>query len=342
MTKNITAKEVAEEIGVSPSTVSIVLNNQGDKYRISPDTQKRIMRAAEDIGYKHSNRRRRRKKTYSKEIIGIFCHHDFSRGPTSDLYTGVKKRIQEAGLEYEVIVFPFNDGNLHEKEKWLSSGFMAGAVLIALEEEDLDFLESKSFDIPLVLFNRTAEGYSSVMIDNYALGSKAMSIFIERGHKIFGVVSSNYSSRSISLRNFGFKDRLKEQGGNNNGMYCLPVVYDEETDQGGYRAMNSIFVSGKIPTAIFVPIDDMVSGVVRRIHESGLKIPEDVEIISYGNKDINVVVEPNISSFETPTEDMGYSSARILFDYIEKGTLSDSIKISFEAECIFRESCPEK
>ncbi len=337
MDKNITAKEIAEEIGVSPSTVSMVLNNQGDKYRISPDTQKKIMRAAKDIGYKHNKKRRR--QAYSKKLIGVFCHNDFNRGLTADLFNGIKKYIREASLEYEVIVFPFDDGNLEEKEKWLTSGFMAGAVMIALEEKDLDFLESKSFDIPLILFNRAAKGFSSVMVDNYAVGYKAMSVFMERGHKIFGVVSSNYSSRSIRLRNFGFKDRLKKQGDNNSEMYCLPVAYDEETDQGGYNAMDSILKSGKIPTGIFVSIDDMVSGVVRRIHDLGLKIPDDVEIISYGNKEINLIVEPNISSFATPTEDMGYSSARILCDYIEKGTLSDSIKISFEAECIFRESC---
>ena len=342
MSKKVTAKEVAEEIGVSPSTVSMVLNNQGDKYRISVETQQKIIRAAENAGYKHHSRKKSRKKIYSEKLIGIYCNYHFDRGPMANLFDGVKKYIKDNGLEYEVIIFPYHVGNLQDKEKWLSSAFIAGAIMVALGEKDLYFLENTSFDIPLVLFNRTAKGYTSVLIDDYAVGFKAMSIFLERGHKIIGIVSSNYSSRGLSLRSYGYRDRLEKQAGKQNGAYCLPTVYDEDTDQGGYNSMNKLFDSGTVPTAIFVPSDNMLSGVARSIRDKGLTIPDDVEIISYGNRDMNRVVVPSISSFSRPTAEMSYNSAKILCDYIEKGVLTDNIKFSFDAEFVFKESCPIK
>ena len=106
--------------------------------------------------------------------------------------------------------------------------------------------------------------------------------------------------------------------------------------------MHKILDSGTVPTAVFASSDNMISGVVRCIHDKGLEIPKDVEIISYGDKIINRVVIPNISSFAPYTSEMSYNSAKILCDYIEKGVVTDNIKLSFEAECIFRESCPLK
>ena len=212
---------------------------------------------------------------------------------------------------------------------------------MALTENDIEFIENNKFNIPLVLYNRTAKGYSSVLTDDYAVGYKAMGHFIKRGHKRFGIVSPNYSSRALSLRTVGYWDKFQNQNFKPGEAFTVPVVFGDDSDMGGNTAMQQLFQLGKIPTAIFIPSDNMVSGVIRCIHKNGFRIPEDFEIISYGDRIVNCVVNPNVSSFAPPNEEMSYNCAKILHRFIENGILVDNVKLSFEAECIYRESSPE-
>jgi len=333
-------KKIAELTGFSPSTISMVLNNKSDKFRIAEKTSERILQAANEIGYQHVIRAKQRKKNFKKMLLCVFCPSNFDKGPIDQFYTGFKKYIIENHLQYETVLFPYELGKFKEKAAWVSGDFIAGAVLIVLTEDDLVFIENTRFDVPLVLFNRTAKGYSSVLIDDYNAGNNAMSHFLKRGHKKFGIICANYSSRSLSLRTVGYLDKFRSLNFKPEEAFLSPAAFDDDSDMGGYNAMQQILQSQKIPTAIFVPCDNMVNGVIRCINENGFKVPDDFEIISYGNKSINCIVNPNVSSFAPPWEEMSYNCAKILNNYIKNGIYSDCVKLSFEAECIYRESCP--
>lgn len=338
---NVQVKQIADLAGVSPSTVSMVLNNRGGEFRIAESTSEKIMKAAEELGYEHPVRPKRRKRNYNKQLICAFCPTNFGKGPTQQLYDGIQRYLNEAGLKYEIILFPFEVGRLREKSAWISGEFIAGAILMALTEDDIAFVESTRFDVPVVLFNRIAKGYCSVLTDDYAVGFSAMSHFLQRGRRSFGIVSPNYSSRALSLRATGFIDKWQSGGFAPGESRLTPAVYGDDSDSGGYEAMERLLQEDPSPSAIFVPSDNMVSGVVRRLHDSGMSVPKQVEIISYGNKLINTAVSPGITSFAPPAEEMSYNCARLLHRFIEEGTLTDNVKLSFEASCVYRESSPE-
>lgn len=338
----VTAKEIAEYAGVSLSTVSIVLNNRGGEYRISDKTTEKIFEAAKTLGYQHETRERRKKQNLQKSLIGVFCPMNFVKGPIDEFYGYAEKYIKEQKLPYDIVLLPYELGSLKEKAAWISSDFVAGAVMIALSEDDIEFIENSHFDIPLILYNRAAKGYCSVLNDDYNIGNKAMSHFIKRGHKKFGIISPNYSSRALSLRTVGYLDRFNSQNFNSDDAFILPVIFCEDNDTGGYNAMQQMLESEKRPTAIFIPSDNMISGIVRCIQDKGFKIPEDFEIISYGNRLINRVFNPGITSFEPSYEEMSNNSIMLLHNEITGGSAAmDNVKLIFEGKCVFRESCPE-
>jgi DNA-binding LacI/PurR family transcriptional regulator len=338
----VSAKKIAELTGVSLSTVSIVLNNKSDEFRISDKTAEKILEAAKELGYQPAKRERHKKKNFNKSVICIYLPSNLDGSPINKFIAEAHKYIQDQKLNYKLVLFPYESGKLHEASMWICSEFASGAVLMALTEEDTEFVENSSFDIPVVLYNRTARGYCSVLTDDYALGSKAMSHFINRGHRKFGIISPDYSSRALSLRGVGYFDRFRSQNFDSGiETSILPTVFSDANDNGGYVAMQQILKYEKVPTALFILSDCMVSGVVRCIKDYGFEVPKDFEIISYGNNAVNCIIKPNITSFESPVQDMSCNCIKLLHSAITGASLLDNVKLSFEAECIFRESCPE-
>lgn len=334
----VSVKQIAEQAGVSSSAVSLVLNQKGDEFRIAEKTRERILQIADELGYRHVARASKRNKSFSQGLICIFCTSNF-KGPTVGFYEFFQQYIKEQRLPYETVLFPYEANRLADKAAYITGGFAAGAVMLTLGDEDIYFLENNKFDLPIVLNNRIANGYCSVLNDDYSVGSNAMSHFIKRGHKRFGMLSPNYSSRALSLRSVGYWDKFQSSFKQGEATAVTAVV-NNDGDQGGYDAMKKLIESPTLPTAIFLPIDNMVGGVMRCIHENGYKVPQDFELISFGNKDTNTIVEPAVSSFVPPLEDMSINCAKILHNAISSGIMTDNIRMSFAADCIFRASCP--
>jgi DNA-binding LacI/PurR family transcriptional regulator len=336
----VSAKKIADMTGVSPSTVSMVINNKGEQFRIAAKTRERVLAAAQELGYQHVARTRRKKKDFSSKMICAFCPLDFDRGPTWQAYAGFHRYLKDQGVFYDIILFPYEVGKLFEKIEFMSSDFTIGAVMLALGPEDSEFLERSQFDIPIVLYNRIAKGYCSVLTDDYDAGFKAMNHFIRRGHHKFALVSPNYSSRALSLRQVGYSDKFKGCAFKPEEAQLIAPAFADDSDAGGYAAMEEVLRAPVRPTALFAPSDNMISGIVRCIHDHGLHVPADIEIISYGNKNINYIVEPGISSFAPPTHEMSYNCMKILHNAIVSGSKPDNARLSFEASCVFRESSP--
>ena len=337
----VNAKMIAVLTGVSPSAVSMVLNNRGSEFRIAEKTRERILQTARELGYEHVAKTKRSKKKSTMEPICIFCPINFDRGPTAQFYAGFLRYITEKKLSYDVILIPFETGQLRGRARWFTGAKASGIVLISLAEDDIEFIESNDFEIPVILYNRSARGYSSILTDDYSVGYKTMTHFIKRGHKKFGLISPDYSSRALTFRMMGYLDRFNSYNFKTGEAFLLPAACGDDSDTGGYQAMEALLRADPIPTAVFIPSDNMVGGIVRCIRDKGLRIPHDIELISYGDKPVNSVVSPSVSSYATPVDEMSYYCAKTLHELIAGSAMTDNVKLSFEAKCIFRDSSPE-
>jgi len=338
----VNVKSIAAAAQVSPSTASIVLNGKAAQYRISEKTSERVLRAADALDYKLPAARRTSKRNFASQLICVFCPPDFSKGPVISFFKGAERCIQERKLSFELLLFPYHTGELACKQPWLTKEFMAGAVMLALGEADISFLERNSFDIPIILYNRTATGYCSILTDDFAVGFSAMSHFIQRGHRRFALIAPDRASRACTLRIAGFQNRFDSSAYAETGGQFLPVLYGEESDTGGYDAMTALIGQYGAPCSVFLPSDNMLSGVMRCILEKGHLIPDDFELISYGNSQINTILTPSVTSFAPPNEEMSYNCVKLLARYIEEGVSAETMKLSYEAQLYFRESSPEK
>lgn len=336
----VSVKQIAEAAGVSQSTASLVLNNRGAENRIAPETQEKVRKIAEELGYRPRKRARQECGKRDPVVIGILQPTDLESGPLPQFFAGAMNCIRDRELNYELMVVLYQRGELEKKKHLFSTDrYFRGVIILGASNADVEFLQEFSGTIPVVVFNRGVKGYHALKIDDYEVGQYACTHFLKRNHRKLCLVTPDYSSKSLSMRLVGFMDEFYSFMGKREPR--LPVIKEENTEEGGYLAAKRILQEEDCPTAVFVTNDQMVRGLVKTLLEAGKRIPRDMEIISFGNKALNVWNHPQITSFDYPVETMAYDSIQILRSEIEDGPMSPVTR-NYTASCVFRESCPKE
>jgi LacI family transcriptional regulator len=314
----VSLSEVAQRSGVSTTTASMVLSNRWREFRITPATRDQVIAVADELGYTPRRPSKARNLTRSR-LWAIFSPTDFDTGPTGEFHRGVLEYVRGEGLDIETIIFPFERGRLQEKADWITAKFAAGAIFLGLGEDDVAFLENQDIDIPIVLANRVAKNWPSVVTDDYEVGNLVLRHFAARGLTSMAMVVPEYSTRSQSLRVVGFADgysqllRRDEPGSPDRD---VPQARARNDYEGGRAAILELLPELNERTGIFVLNDSMVGGVMHALQESGRSIPEDVEIVSYGNGSINTILRPTVTSVAVPVAQMSFDCARALHQAI--------------------------
>ena len=114
----IRMKDLAKQLGVSASTVSLVLSGRGDENRIARDTQERVIQAAEAMNY----RPRKAPRTPSRpRFFGIFLPADIVQGPVAQIFSGIEDYRRKTGTEDEFLMVPHDHEDLARKKRHLRS-----------------------------------------------------------------------------------------------------------------------------------------------------------------------------------------------------------------------------
>ncbi len=307
----VSLSEVARQSGVSTTTASMVLSNRWREFRIAPTTRDAVLAVADELGYTPRRVTRARQADRSR-LWALFAPSDFDLGPTSEFYRGVNAFVQENALDIETIVFPFTRGSLHEKAEWIDGGFAAGAIMLGLGEEDVAFLEGRKIDIPIVLINRVAKNWPSVMTDDYAVGNMVAQHFARRGLTRAAMVIPSLSTRSQSLRIVGFEDNARTFAALVDG--SVPQAKGSNDIDGGRAAVEQLVPLLAPSTGVFVLNDGMIGGVMHALQDAGWAVPDDIEVVSYGNSTVNSLLRPSVTSVVTPITEMARDAARALRD----------------------------
>jgi len=190
-TTTVKIKQIAERLRLSTGTVSIVLNGRAEQYRISKQTQKRVLDMAKAMNYQPNIYARRFRKSAESEapfIIAIFWRTEFLVDLLGLFLQGLYHAIREEGLNIELVVQPYDFGNLEGCKNLINNNRFSGAIIGGISDEDQSFLEQNDFNIPIVLIGRQTQKYHTVMIDAYDTGASCASLFYSRNHRTTGLI----------------------------------------------------------------------------------------------------------------------------------------------------------
>ena len=330
----VTIKDLAAELGVSPSTVSKALKNHPD---ISQETRKKVNDLAKKWNFFPNpialSLRNSRTKTIGL-IIPEIVHHFFS-----SVISGIEDVAYDAG--YNVMIYQSNESfnrELIAAQALLNS--RVEGILISLSRETRNFDHLKkvlSNGIPLGMFDRVCDEIETdkVTVDDYQGAYSAVSHLIRTGCKRIAHLSGPPGLPIADFRRNGYLDALRE---NNMEINRDLVIYCDNFKQAVIRTKQLMNLP-EPPDAFFTVNEFTASGVVKSLYEMKFRIPEHVSVFGFSNGLITQVTNPAISTVDQHAYLIGQTSAQLLIDRLMNKQVSRPfIHQVIKTELIIRES----
>jgi DNA-binding LacI/PurR family transcriptional regulator len=342
--EKITSQQVAQLAGVSQSAVSRVYTLGASA---SKKTTAKVHKAAATLGYR-PNVLARAMVSGKSRIIGLvvaYLENQFYPDAIEKLST----QLQEKG--YHVLIFMASktasniDSVVEEILDYQVEGIIFASVALSSQLAD----RCRSAGIPIVLFNRSqdGEGLSCVTSDNFSGGAKAARFLLAGGHKKIGYIAGWEGASTQRDREFGFTAALQQAGAT---LYAREVGdFSMEKASAATRRMfsnaqpdaalnddpDTAFIDGpdaalkESPDAVFVANDHMAFAVMDTLRfELGLRIPEDVSVISYDDVPAAAWPAYNLTTVRQRANQMVQETVRILMEQIHSdGLQSQQIAI---------------
>ncbi|WP_339290512.1 LacI family DNA-binding transcriptional regulator [Paenibacillus sp. FSL W8-0187] len=311
-----TIKQVAAAAEVSTATVSRVLN---DSDYVSDEIKERVMAAVNQLNYRPSAiaRSLKQDRTY---MIGVIVP-DIS----NPYFMGISRGIEDiVGKEGFQLIFCSSDENPDKERrllKLMQEKRVDAVVLATSGGNDPAIKQLADSKMPIVLVDRkldspeTGMNLDLVAEDNTESASRLTRKLLEDGHTVIGVVNGPTRSSTGRERLDGVRKAMKEYGLNEE-----PKVYNGDfSTEDGIRAVRHFLGSEHRPTAIISLNNRMSLGVLLEIVRSGLKIPTDMAVASFGEVEAGPLLkESGLFYMEQHPYDMGIKAGEILLHRIRQ------------------------
>jgi LacI family transcriptional regulator len=310
----VTILDVAKLAQVSPSTVTHALNG---KRPVGRETKERINNAIKTLGYIPSYNASHLRKG-SSGIIGCYVL-DITETFTNKIVKGIERGLAGSGLSM-LFVSGVEFGNDFAKAyQFLLHHDIEGLLLchhIPAVFESVS--ELKNPCIPIISINMELESVKSIYPDNINGGMLAADHLYASGMRYPAMICGPQKRISSTLRFAGFKKRIIELG------LELPescFIYGDYTYKHGYNAANKLLAEYPNINGICCANDYIAAGAINRLTSMGYRIPEDIKIIGFDNRDFSEFWHIPISTFEHPLEEMGFLGISALQCALRSGIL---------------------
>ena len=336
--RRVTSRDVAERAGVSRTTVSFVLNNvQG--VHISEETRKRVLQAAEELGYV-PNAAARSLASRRTQTLGLVLvrnqSHLASDAFLPQVIHGLAQATRHAGFRLllePVEDFSHPDAYIH----LVRSKRIDGIVLSGPRSDDEQLTALVREGFPVVLLGQLPGNSACfVDVDNRNAAREAVEHLIRLGHRRIGCITNappEYTAGADRLA--GYRDALQAAG--------IPfeerlVRFGNFVPESGYQAAHSLLRETTPPTALFVASDVVAFGAMAAIREHGLTIPADIALVGFDDVPLARYVDPPLTTVYLPAAELGQRAGQMLINLIQEGDVSTP-HILLETKLIVRASC---
>lgn len=334
---NITIKDIARKAGVSPSTVSMVINGRPG---IGSDTKQRVLDIIQALGYTPNLVARSLVKRHSHAIALLIESTQHPIFP--EIAAGVDEVLKEQ--DYSLSIISTHDDSLLESreiEKIKArgiDGILTSAALV--DNDNLVRLVRSGFPVVAVLRRvYHCDDLDYVIVDNEMGGFLALEHLIRMGHRRIGMIKGPLNNSTAIGRFEGALKACKAYG--------VPVSEDlihegDYLQKTGYHVTKQLLRKKRaaLPTAIFASNDEMALGAFEAAWVMGIKIPEDVALVGFNNTEITSFCSIQMTTVSQRPYEMGRLGAKRLIGKIErKRGYKKPYQVILEPELIIRKSC---
>ena len=338
----ITIKDVARKAGVSPSTVSRVINNTTSLIPFSEETRRKIFQAAEELHYRPSHFARSLRAKKTQTICNILL--DYPTSFFAPLLRGIHTVAEKEDYSTIFIALPGSPEEVQPFKKFIGIDCSDGVILWAGNTRIVEkFIPlSELLRVPTVSTNVILEGthIPSVTLDNTQGGHLAMKYLAGLGHRRIGFIGGP-DRDDFNERFTGYQNALKELG--------LPyeeslVTFGLADLDSGFEAMARLLAIPEPPTAVFAANDYMAVGAIKAVLDKGMSVPNDISIIGYDDASPSRYSIPPLTTIQQPVELIGRKAAEILIQRLRSDPKKNHRqyeveRIVIKPELVLRSSC---
>ena len=329
---SVTLEEIAKATGFSVPTVSRVLTNS--KYPVSLATRNLIKLAAETMGYR-PNIAARSLRTDQTNTVGIIA---------DDLVSPFVPSIVRGIQDY---LKPFDYLSLITHSDWDPQVEQEAInTLVSRPVDGIIFVEYSHLAIsetlerskkPYIFVHRLfgSSVLNSVVPDDFYGASLAVQHLVSLGHQRIAYINGPEGWYSAKRRLAGYTSELASQNLEFDPALLQPGDWEYE---GGYAAAQNLLKVTPRPTAIFAANDLMALGAMGAIQDANLKVPGDIAVVGYDNRDFTRIFRPRITTVSMPVYEMGRTAAELLLRQIAEGR-QDTPEIQVKGQLFIRETC---
>jgi len=319
----VTLKDIADEIGVSVTTVSRGLAGYSD---VAEETRERIRRVASDLGYfpNLTARRLQKRQTDTLGFIMPTFGPRFSDPFFSEFIAGIGTGAAEH--DYDLLVSthaPDSENELLAYKRAVRGGWVDGLIVVRTREDDARIKLLCENRFPFVAFGRTncEIDYPFVDEDGAAGMRSLVQHFIDLGHRRIAFIAPPPGLMFGRYRLLGYTETMV-----GNGLEIDPswVVHGDMTQHGGAETVESLLQLDPRPTAIICSNDLMAIGTMNRIQQSGLRVGNDIAVGGFDDIPLAAYVSPPLTTLHQPIYDIGRRTCAMLFSTLNGRTPAES------------------
>ena len=333
--RRVTLNSIAEEVGLSTTTVSRILNGKAARYRISKSTEEAVLRTAAELEYV-PDRLARGLRTRRTHTIGLIIP-DISNPFFSTVARNIGIEARKTG--YSIFLYDTQEKTSLEVDslRLLQSRKVDGLIICPAGDEDEHLNATLSSGLPMVIVDRHFPGLKCpyVISDNYGGSLDAVNFLLENNHRRVSCIQGRLHTSVNKDRIRGYKDALKK--------HRIPldeslIVGDSFGEGNGYVSAKILLNQSSRTTAIFATSNLISLGAMRAIFEEGLKIPDDISIVSFDDQPYSDYLAAPMTTVAQQTTEMGQIAFKLLLAQLNPGKSDNNQGVILPTKLIIRKS----
>lgn len=337
---HVTLEDIAKRLKVSRVTVSKALRGHPD---ISEETTRKIRALADELGYS-PNIMARSLSSRRSNMIGLvvpkIAHYFFG---------SVIEGVYNAAFEnnYETIL-TVSQENIERERKHLQTlvAMRVDGIIISITQQTHDpdlFNWIRKLGIPLLFMDRRPEpplpGFSSVLVDDRNGVFQAVEQAIKVGYRKLGFVGGDPTINIGLNRYLGFEDAMKEY---HVRIYPEWIVHGGYSKDDGYAAFKQMYNHGTLPEFLFAVTYPVALGILEAAKELEVQIPEEVDLMCFGDSDVGRFICPALSVVRQPTQELGVRAVQLLLEMMKSRDATIEHHVILPTQLVLRETCKTK
>jgi len=336
--KKVFLKDIAENLNISKTTVSLVLNNKGDENKISKETQKKVIDYAKAHNYK-PNELARGLSSGKSETIGLII-------PTiSDtFYARIASCLEKKARQYGYTVIFSSSKEIPKKEAELIRSMLnrqvEGLIIASTQQNKEEIAALKKTKIPFVLFDRHYPNCKTnyVVVDNFAGAKVATEHLLNLKRRRIGFVTLKPGLEVMRQRLLGYQSALNNHNIDLKQNLVKELSINQFQSEMAQTIRELILFPNSVDAILFSTHYLTVLGL-RELRKLNIRVPQDVAIVSFDELSTFDLVHPPITSVVQPVDEIGDLVMDVLMNRIKSRKSLPLDQKILDTKLTIRKSC---